>query len=107
MSPLTCFGRGVEVQLQGLSLELHPRFARKAGACGKERADPASRARSRRGPRRARSRLAEPEPKHHLVVGVHFAGLLEAIALVEADGAAVALTGARVQHLDSGPATEV
>src|SRR5258705_11872387 len=29
---LPCCGRGAEVQLQGLSLELHPRSARKAGS---------------------------------------------------------------------------
>src|SRR5829696_6297336 len=54
--------------------------------------------------------LAELEPKHHLgvhFVGVHFAGSLKAVTLVEGDRAALALSGARGQHLDSGPATEV
>ena len=50
--------------------------------------------------------LAEPEPKHYLIVE-HFTGVLKAVALVKGDRAAFALTGARAQHLDPWPATEV
>src|SRR3954468_12721617 len=51
--------------------------------------------------------LAELEPEQHLVVVAQLAGPLEAVALVEADRAALALTGARAQRLDSRPDTEV
>ena len=57
-------------------------------------------------PELAEPGLAEPEPKPHLIVN-HFTGALKAVALVEGEGAAVAVGGARVQHLDSGSATEV
>jgi hypothetical protein len=50
--------------------------------------------------------LAELEPKQHLVKA-DLTGPLEAVALVKGDRAAVALTSARVQHPDSGSATEV
>src|SRR5829696_3100274 len=61
------------------------------GTCVAPRTDP-----SRASP------LAQLEPKQHLIVGPLRAGLLEAVALVEGDGAAVAPTGARAQHLHSG-----
>src|SRR3954468_22483260 len=48
----------------------------------------------------------KPEPKEHLIV-CQFTRALKAVALVELDRAAVALTGARTQHLDAESATEV
>ena len=51
--------------------------------------------------------LAELELKQYLIVEYDLSGLLEAVALVEGDRAAFALTGARAQHLDSGSAAQV
>ena len=60
----------------------------------------------RPNPRGGGLELAELEPKHRLVKS-DLTGSLEAVVLVEGDRTALSLACARVQHLDSGSATEV
>jgi len=60
-----------------------------------------------RGADAADTDLAKLEPEQDFIVENDVARLLEAVALVKRDRAAVALTGARAQDLDTGSTAEV